>query len=81
MWALAIVACNDEVHVVPQVWEQNGAVMLCEVLEGRRWTSSSRCIQYAGTVVQLTIETMQGHLLRSEMNRVSPMSSLVRCAI
>ena len=66
MWALAILSCNDEWHVVPQVWEQNGASVLCEVLHQKRWKCSSRCIQYAATVIQLTIETMQGHLLRSE---------------
>jgi hypothetical protein len=66
VWALAILSCNDEWHVVPQVWEQNGASVLCEVLHQKRWKCSSRCIQYAATVIQLTIETMQGHLLRVE---------------
>lgn len=33
VWALAIVCCNDEWNVVPQVWEQKGAPHLCEVCE------------------------------------------------
>ena len=26
------------------------------------------CVQYAATIIQLTLETMQGHLLRAETN-------------
>jgi hypothetical protein len=56
VWALAIVSCNDEWNVLPQVWEHDGAQLLCDVLHQVRWKSSSRCIQYAATIIQLIIE-------------------------
>jgi hypothetical protein len=68
VWALAICCCNDEWQVVPQVWELDGCRSLCEILHQKRWKSSSRCVQYAATIIQLTLETMQGHLLRAETN-------------
>jgi hypothetical protein len=42
VWALAICCCNDEWHVVPEVWELQGAPLLCEVC----WSSllPSHCL-------------------------------------
>ena len=39
-----------------------------QVLHQKRWNSSARCIQYAATIIQLTLEVMQDHLLKAETN-------------
>ena len=39
------------------------------MLHQKRWNSSARCIQYAATVIQLTLEVMQDHLLKAETNK------------
>ncbi len=39
------------------------------MLHQKRWNSSARCIQYAATIIQLTLEVMQDHLLKTETSQ------------